>query len=199
MLSLSINFLSKKRAIEHNETIALTRESSAIIKKLPPKRGDPGSFSIPCVIGNETIDKAMCDLGASISLLPFSLFERLGMDEFKPTEVTLKLADHTYIHPIGFIEDIPVEVGWIYIPTDFVVLDMDEDKQVPILLGRPFLATAGAVIDVKGGQIAFEMVGFRMEIVNLEPFYFPRCMIDDHSVKERFLASSTQHDLFDPF
>jgi len=174
-------------------------ESSAIIKKLPPKLGDLGSFSFPCVIGSETIDKAMCDLGASISLLPLSLFERLGIGKLKPTEVTLKLVDHTYIHPIGFIEDIPVEVGGIYIPTDFVVLDMDEDNQVPILLGRPFFTTAGVVIDVKGSRIAFEMVCFGMEIVNQEPFYFPRCMIDDHSVKERFLVSSTQHDLFDSF
>jgi len=70
---------SKKKTIEHNETIALTRESSAIIKKLPPKLRDPGSFSIPCVIGSETIDKSMCDLGASVSLLPLSLLKRMGI------------------------------------------------------------------------------------------------------------------------
>jgi len=101
---------SKKKAIEHNETITLTRESSAIIKKLPPKLGDPGSFSIPCVIGSEAIDMAMCDIGASVSLLPLSLFNRIGIGELKPTEVTLKLADRTNIHPVGFIEDIPIEV-----------------------------------------------------------------------------------------
>jgi len=177
--------LSKKNSIEHNKTplITLTRENSEIIKKLPPKLGDLSSFSIPCVIGSDTIDKAMCDLGASISLLPLSFFKMLGIGELKPTEVTLRLVDHTYIHQVGFIEDIPVEVGGIYIPIDFVVLDMDEDNQVPILIRRPFLATAGAVIDVNGSRIAFEMVGFRMEIVFQKPFYFPRCMIDDHSVK----------------
>jgi len=194
---------SKKKTIEHNEIIALTRESSAIIKKLPPKLGDPGSFSIPCVIGSETIDKAMCDLGASISLLPLSLFKRMCIGKLKPTKVTLKLVDRTNIHPFGFIEDIPIEVGGIYIPTDFIVLDMDEDDQVPILLGRPFLATAGPIFDVKGGRIAFrvsdEMVSFGMETVNKEPFDFSCSMIDDHNVKERFLASSTQYDLFDPF
>ena len=77
---------------------------------------------------------------------------------------------------------------------------MDEDDQVPVLLGRPFFATAGAIVDVKGGRIAFrvsdEMVGFGMETVNKEPFDFS---FDDHSVKESFLASSTQYDLFDPF
>jgi len=94
----------------------------------------------------------------------------------KPITVTLKLADRTNIHHVGFIEDIPVEVGGIYIPTDFVVLDMDEDDQVPILLGRPFLVTAGAIVDVKGGRIAFrvsnEMVGFGMETVNKDLLIF---------------------------
>jgi len=194
---------SKKKVVEHNETIALTREISAIIKKLPPKLRDSGSFSIPYVIGSEAIDKAMCDLGSSVSLLPLSLFKRMGIGELKPTNVTLKLADRTNIHPAGFIEDIPIEVGGIYIPTDFIVLDMDEDDQVPILLGRPFPATAGAMIDIKGGMIAFrvsdEMVGFEMETVNKKPFDFSFCMINYHNVKERSLTSSTQHDLFDPF
>jgi len=194
---------SKKKVIEHVETIALSRESSAIIKKLPPNLGDPGSFSIPCVIESEVIDKVMCDLGASISLLPLSLFNRIGIGELKPTEVTLKLVDRTNIHPVGFIEDIPIEIGGIYIPTNFIVLNMDEDDQVSIILGRPFLATARAMINVMGGMIAFrvsdEMVGFGMETVNKEPFDFSCCMIDNHSAKECFLASSTQHDPFDPF
>ena len=113
---------------------------------------------------------------ASISLLPLSLFKRMGIGELKPIEVTLKLANRTNIHPAGFIEDIPIEVGRIYIPTNFIVLDMDEDDQVPILLGRPFLATAGAIVDVKGCRIAFrvsdEMIGFGMKTVNKEPFDF---------------------------
>jgi len=100
--------ISKKKAIEHNETIALTRESSAIIKKLPPKLGDSGSFSIPCVIGSEAIDKTMCDLGASISLLPLSLFKRMGIGELKPTKVTLKLADCTNIHPLDSLMTSPL-------------------------------------------------------------------------------------------
>ena len=77
--------LSKKREIEDNETIGLTRECSVVIKILHPKLRDLSSFSIPCVIGNETIEKAMCDLGASVSLLPLSLFMRIGIDELKPT------------------------------------------------------------------------------------------------------------------
>jgi len=80
---------------------------------------------------------------------------------------------------------------------------MNEDGQVLILLGRPFLATAGAIVDVKGGRIAFrvsdEMIGFGMETINKEPLDFSCCMIKDHSVKEHFLASFAQYDLFDPF
>jgi hypothetical protein len=79
----------------------------------------------------------------------------------------------THHHPVGFIEDIPVKVEGIYIPTDFIVVDVDEDAQVPILLGRPFLATTGAIIDVKGGRIVFqvsdEMVGFEIEDLNKDP------------------------------
>jgi len=91
------DILLKKRTIEGKSTTALTKECSNVLKKSPPKLGDPGSFSIPCVIGSETLDKAMCDLGASISLLPLSLFKRMGIGELKLTEVTLKLADRTTI------------------------------------------------------------------------------------------------------
>jgi len=147
---------SKKKTIEHNETIALTRENSAIIKKPPLKLRDLGSFAIPCVIGSETIDRVMCDLGASVSLLPLSLFKRMGIGELKPTKMTLKLADRSTIQPVGFVEDILVKIEGIYILADFMVVDIVEDHDVPILLGRPFLATAGAIIDVKNGRIVFK-------------------------------------------
>jgi len=194
---------SKKKTIEHNETIALTRESSAIIKKPPPKLRDPGNFAIPCVIGSETIDKALCDLGASVSLFHLSLFKRIEIGELKPTEMTLKLADCSTIQVVGFVEDIPVKIEGIYILADFVVVDIPEDHDVPIILGSPFLTTAGAIVDVKNGMIVFqvsdEMVGFELENVMKGPALYSCCMINDHDVKERFLASSTQYDLFDPF
>jgi len=197
------DIFSKKRKIEHTETIALTKETSAILKKPHPKLIDPGSFSIHCVIGNETIEKAMCDLGASVSLLPLSLFKRIGIGELKPTEMTLKLADRTIVHPIGFVEDIPVKIEGIYIPADFMVVDIDEDPQVHILLGRPFLATVGAIVDVKNGRIIFEVsdekVGFEIANMMEDPVVCSCCLLGDRSVKERFLASSAQYDLFDPF
>jgi len=194
---------SKKRTIEHNETITLTRESSTIIKKPPPKLIDPGSFAIPCIIGSETIDKSLCDLGVSVSLLPLSLFKRMGIRELKPSKMTLKLADRSTIQLVGFVQDIPVKIEGIYIPTDFMVVDIEEDPDVPMILGRPFLATTGAIIHVKNDRIVFqvsdEMVGFELENIMKGPALYSCCMIKDHDVQECFLASSTQYDLFDPF
>jgi hypothetical protein len=90
--------------------------------------------------------------------LPLSLFKRVGIGELKPTRITLKLADRSIIYPAGIPEDIPIKVENIYIPVDFVVVDIEEDSQILILLGRPFLATAGAVIDVNNGKIAFQII-----------------------------------------
>jgi len=174
------------------------------ILKLPPKLEDPGSFSIPCVIGKETIEKTMCDVGATVSLLPLSLFKRFGIGELKPTKMTLQLANRSIIYPAGILEDIPIKVGKIYIPADFVVVDIEEDFEIPILLGRPFFATVGAVIDVKNDKIVFHVGDEKvaLEIANLmkgPSVFVSCCMIDDHCVKERFLASSGHYDLFDPF
>ena len=125
------DILSNKRKIEDNETIALTRECSVVIqKKLPLKLKDPGSFSIPCVIGKETIEKVMCDLGSSVNLLPLSLLKRIGIGVLKPTKMTLQLADRSIIYPAGILED---RVGKIYIPVDFVVVDIKEDSEITIL------------------------------------------------------------------
>ena len=201
------DILSKKIKIEDDETIALTNECSAVIqKKLPLKLKDPGSFSIPCVIGNETIEKTMFDLGASDFLLPLYLFKRFSIGELKPTRITLQLVDRSIIYLVGILEDIPIKVGKIYIPTDFVVVDIEEDSQIPILLGRSFLATAGVIIDVKNGKIAFHVGDEKVEfeISNLMKslsIFDSCCMIDvvDHCVKECFLASSAHDDPFDPF
>ena len=143
------DILSKKRRLEEYETIALTEECSAIIqKKLPQKLKDPGSFTIPYIIGNAVFKRALCDLGANINMMPLSIFIRLGLEEAKPTIVTLQVADRSLKHPRGIIEDVLVKVDKFIFPADFIVLDMEEDKEIPIILGRPFLATGRALIDV---------------------------------------------------
>ena len=146
--------ISRKRKLEDYETIALTEECSAIIQhKLPQKLKDPGSFTVPCEIGGSVFEKALCDLGASINLMPLSIFRRLGLVEAKPIRVTLQMADRSIKHPRGVIEDVLVKVDKFIFPADFVVLDMEEDRDIPIILGRPFLATGKALIDVQKGEL----------------------------------------------
>jgi len=141
--------LGKKRKLIEFETIALSEECSAIVlKKLPLKLKDPNSFAIPCTIENSHFEKALCDLGASINLMPFSVFRKLGMKEPKSTTISLQLADCSITYPRGIVEDVLVKVDKFIFPVDFVVLDMEEDEDVQIILGRPFLATGKTLIDV---------------------------------------------------
>lgn len=141
--------------------MALNEECSAVLQnKLPQKLQDPGCFSIPCQIGNTKFDKALCDLGASVSLMPLCVFQKLGLGcDLKPTRISLQLADRSIRFSTGILEDVPIRVGTFYIPVDFVVVEMEEDTHIPIILGRPFLTTAGAIIDVKNGKLSLEVGG----------------------------------------
>ncbi|XP_017981021.1 PREDICTED: uncharacterized protein LOC108663040 [Theobroma cacao] len=159
------DILTKKRKLEDFEIVALTEECSAIIQnKLPPKLKDLGSFSIPCTINRFKFTKALWDLGAGVSIMPLSIAEKLGLNEIRPTIVSLQLADKTIRYLVGIIEDVLVKVGHLYILVDFIVLEMEEDLEIPLILGRPFLATAGVIIDVREGKITFkvgeEVIGF---------------------------------------
>ncbi|PIN19118.1 hypothetical protein CDL12_08207 [Handroanthus impetiginosus] len=152
------DILSKKRRLGDYETVTLTEECSAIIQnKLPPKLKDPGSFTIPCTIGTHFSGRALCDLGDSINLMPYSIYCTLGLGEAKPTSITLQLADRSLTYPKGIIEDILVKVDKFIFPADFVVLDMEVDIEVPIILGRPFLATGRTLIDVKKGELTMRV------------------------------------------
>ena len=148
------DILSKKRKLGDYEIVALSEECSAILqKKLPPKLKYPGSFTIPCAIGNSVFEKSLCDLGASINLMSWSIFKKLKLGEARPTTVTLQLADRSLTHPRGIIEDVLVKVDKFIFLANFIILDMEEDKEVPIILRRPFLATGSALIDVQNGEL----------------------------------------------
>ena len=152
------DILSKKRRLSDFETVNLTVECSAILKrKLPQKLKDPGSFIIPYTIGNTIFERSLCDLGASINLMPLSIFRRLGLGEARPTTVTLQLAYRSLKHPRGVIEDVLVKVDKFIFPADFIVLDMEEDKEIPIILGRPFLVTGRVMTDVQRGELKLRM------------------------------------------
>ncbi|CAL8084600.1 unnamed protein product [Prunus armeniaca] len=149
---------TKKKKLVDFEKVILTEQCSAVLlHKLPPKKQDPGSFTISCTIGNSNFKRALIDLGASINLMPFSVFQRLGQGEIKPTSVILQLADRSVAYPRGIIEDLIIKVDNLYLPADFVVLDMDEDMQTPIILGRPFMATARTLIDVEAGTLTLRV------------------------------------------
>ena len=150
--------LAGKRKLGEKEVVALTEECSTIISnRLPPKITDRGSFTIPCKIGNLEVVSALCDLGASINLMPLSFFRKLGLGAPKPTNMTLQLADRSITRPKGVVEDVLVKVDKFIFPVDFVVIDMEEDIMVPLLLGRPFLATGRTLIDVQEGKIILRL------------------------------------------
>ncbi|PIN24199.1 DNA-directed DNA polymerase [Handroanthus impetiginosus] len=158
------DILSKKRCLGDYETVALTKEYSAIIQnKLSPKLKDPGNFTIPCTIGTHFLGRALCDLGASINLMPYSIYRTLGLGEAKPTSITLQLTDRSLTYPKGVIEDILVKVDKFIFPADFVVLDMEVDSEVPIILGRHFLATGRTLIDVQKGELTMRAIKFPNE------------------------------------
>ena len=146
---------SKKRKLVGSEKIVLTEQCSAILlHKLPPKKKDPRSFTIPCTIGSCDFSSALIDLGASVNLMPYSVFKRF---ELKPTSSIIQLADRSITYPRGVIEDVIVNVDNLFLPADFMVLDMDEDLKTPIILGRPFMATARTLIDVEAGTLTFRV------------------------------------------
>ncbi|XP_073137556.1 uncharacterized protein [Henckelia pumila] len=146
--------LSNKRKLEEHAMISLIENCSALVQnKITPKQKYPGIFSIPCVINDVHFHKALCDLGASINLMSYSVFRKLSLGEPKSTRMSLKLADRSIKYPRGIIEDVLVKVDKFIFPVDFVVLDMEEDLDMPLILGRPFLAIGKALIDVQKGEL----------------------------------------------
>ncbi|XP_019433900.1 PREDICTED: uncharacterized protein LOC109340637 [Lupinus angustifolius] len=146
------DLLTKKRKMSE-ETVTLEAGCSAIIQKsLPEKTKDPISFTIPVTIGELSVGKALLDLGASINLMPMSMLKRIGDLEIKPTRMTLQLADRSVKYPYGVVEDVLVKVDGLVFPVDFVIMDIEEDKEVPLILGRPFMKTARVIIDVDDGK-----------------------------------------------
>ena len=173
------DILSKKRKITEEGIASLTATYSAVIQKtLPKKIQDPGSFTIPCKIGDADMGKALCDSKANINLMPLSVAQRLSLGELTPTTITLQMVDRTLAHPEGILEDVLIKVGKFVFPVDFVVINMEEDKQVPLLLGRPFLATRATLIDVKKRELTLR-VGDEAVHFNL-----------NHSLKQPELSSA---------
>ncbi|XP_074336731.1 uncharacterized protein LOC141673902 [Apium graveolens] len=158
--------LSNMKKFEEVKTITLNEKCSYVIQcTIPSKLKDTESFSLPCTIGDIGIKKALRDLGASVSLMPLSIYKRLGLGELKKTRILLQLVNRSMKYPLGVLEDVLVKVDRFFILCDFVMLEMNEDADIPIILGRSFLATAGTNIDVKAGKLILNVGEKRLTLI----------------------------------
>jgi len=169
-----------------NEKISMGRNMSALIGKFVPqileKCKDPGTFCVPCIIGNNKFENAMLDLGASINVMPLSIFKSLSLGPLQPTGVVIQLANRSVAHPVGLVDDVLVRVCELIFPADFYILDMEEGfshGSAPISLGRPFLKTARTKIDVHAGTLSMEFDDIIMRFNILDATKHPS---EDHSV-----------------
>ena len=164
----------KRKLNVHKKAFLIEQVSAMIQINRPPKFKDPGCPTISCVIGNSKIEKALLDLGVSVNLLPYSVYEQLGLGELKPTSIILQLADRFVIIPKGVVEDILVQVDKFYFPIDFIILDMhpvsNANSQIFVILGRPFLATFNALINCRSGVLKLCFGN-----ITLEPNIFNTC------------------------
>ncbi|CAN6542455.1 unnamed protein product [Malus baccata var. baccata] len=199
-----------KKHTREKEVVHVSENVSAILqRKLPPKCKDPGSFTIPCVIGNTRFESAMLDLGASINVMPYSVYASMNLGALKHDGVIIQLADRSNAYPKGVLEDVLVQVDHLVFPADFYVLEMDESDHapsLPILLGRPFMKTAQTKIDVAKGEVTMafggDMICFKIsESIETPNVVRSCCVIDtiekigtDHSAPNTKVASRTMQD-----
>ncbi|GJU27063.1 hypothetical protein Tco_1165684 [Tanacetum coccineum] len=143
--------------------------ASHINNTIPQKEKDPGSFTLPCFINDVCFDNALVDLGASVSVMPLSTYLNLGLGELAHTRLTVELADRTVKYPKGIAKNVLVEIGKFTFPVDFIILDMPEDIKVPLILGRPFLSTARAKIDVYKRKITLRVGEEKIIFKSIKP------------------------------
>ncbi|XP_027156536.1 uncharacterized protein LOC113757457 [Coffea eugenioides] len=171
------NLCTHKRKLRGDERVAVGENVSAILqRKLPPKCGDLGMFTIPCKIGDTPIRKAMLDLGASINVMSKIIYASLNLGLLKETAITMQLTDRINAYPEGLIEDVLVQVNELVFPADFYILDMGDEKSLnpsPILLGRPFLSTVRTKIDVNEGILSMKFDGAKVNFNIFEMMKYP--------------------------
>ncbi|XP_016513673.2 uncharacterized protein LOC107830575 [Nicotiana tabacum] len=152
------DLMSRKFDFQDLETITLKQTCSAVVSRpIAEKLSDPRSFTIPCTIDSYAFAKALCDLGASINRMPLSIYKKLGIGRARPTSVLLQLADRTVKRPSGILDDVLVQLEKFVFPANFIILDCKVDEEIPIILGRPFLATGRALIDCEMGELKMRL------------------------------------------
>ncbi|GJS66939.1 DNA-directed DNA polymerase [Tanacetum coccineum] len=152
------SLLTNKSRLKEACTVTMNERCLAVLlNKLPSKEKDPGSFTIPCQVSHLQINNALVDLGASIILMPYTMYEKLGLGEPKLTRMSLELVDRSIQYPRGIVENVLIKVDKFFLPIDFVILDMPENSRISIILGRPFLAIGRAMIDVFNKKITLKV------------------------------------------
>ncbi|RDX72668.1 hypothetical protein CR513_47803, partial [Mucuna pruriens] len=157
-------------------------EFTSGVQALPKKCRDPGIFSVPCTIGECTFANAMLDLGASINVMPTSIYKSLNFGDLEPTRMIIQLANRSVVQPLGVLEDVLVQVNELIFPTDFYVLDMEDktsEKGSTLIQGRPFLMTVRTKIDVHVWTLSMD---FRDTLVQFNIFEAMKHPIEDHSL-----------------
>ncbi|XP_019225629.1 PREDICTED: uncharacterized protein LOC109207199 [Nicotiana attenuata] len=143
------DLITKKRTTK-NEVVDVThRVSSIIATTTVQKKEDLGAFTIPCTIGLCDFPRALCDNGARINLMPLAIYKQAGLGMPRRTSMRLQMADRSIKRPVGIVDDVLVKVGMFLLPDDFVILDCAVDKEIPIILGRPFLSTGRTLMETK--------------------------------------------------
>ncbi|XP_015947264.1 uncharacterized protein LOC107472238 [Arachis duranensis] len=212
------DILSHKNDWRETQTVLLTEKCNAIIQNcLAEKLKDSRSFIIPCTLGNACTRTSLCDLGASINLIPVSLIKKLCLtEEVKPTRICLQLVDGSIKIPTGVVDDMIVRVRSFSFLTNFMVLDMEGHKSASLILGRPFLVTRQTLINVKKGEVTLRVNEKKFVLNAVKAIQHPdipeECMsidlIDslveevnmDESLKEGLndILTNAQPDLKDP-
>jgi hypothetical protein len=160
-----------KRAfkLKGHETVSMGEVVSTVVQKnLPLKQKDPGAFTIPCIIGNASFKRALCNLGASISVMPKHVYDSLSLKPLNKTSIVIQLADRSFVYPLGVIEDVLVKINSLVIPCDFYILDMEHDScdssiSTSILFGRPFLKTVNTKINCGKDTLSMEVGDEKIE------------------------------------
>ncbi|XP_023770939.1 uncharacterized protein LOC111919607 [Lactuca sativa] len=149
LAKFSKDVMTNQKELEKASTIVLNESCSvAIINGLQIKMGDPIQITLPCEFDNSTSMKALADWGANINLMPYAFYKTFSLPSLQNTNMALRMADHLIINPHGIIENLLVKVWKFIFLIDFLVLDMKEDEDLPIILGRPLLSTVRALIDI---------------------------------------------------
>ena len=188
-----------KRKLGVNKEAFMTEQSTSLIRNnLPPKNKDLGSPTICIVVGNSKLGHALVDLGVSVNLLPYSVYVELGLGDLEPANITLQLADRSVKIPRGIMNDVLVQVDKLYFPVDFVVLNtqpmVNQGTQFPVILSRPFLATANAIIHCRGGLMT---LSFGNMTVNLNIFNVIKEIGDEEDVCEVNMIDSVVQNYVD--